>query len=103
MAVVFALKMSTETKICILVAIVALSIVALSASVYTNAFAEPQNGWGKATKDLAHSGTGEVGKHASDPDPTTPGHDTPRSGIGNVAKSFDTKPSGLPCHLQGTC
>ena len=39
--------------------------------------------WGEESSELARSG--ETGEHASDPDPDEEGHETPRSGIGNLA------------------
>jgi hypothetical protein len=39
--------------------------------------------WGEATSGLAKD-SGGVGQHSSNPDPSDPDHDTPRSGIGNM-------------------
>jgi hypothetical protein len=63
----------------------------LSSTVY----AEPKNGWGKATSERATE-QGGIGEHASDPDGDgTRGNDNQeedenshRSGIGNVAETF---------------
>jgi len=63
-------------------------------SVSTDAFAEPKNGWGKATSERATE-QGGIGDHASDPDGDgTRGNDNQeedennhRSGIGNVAEA----------------
>jgi ABC-type transport system substrate-binding protein len=77
-------------------------MLGVTASLVTSSFAAaPKNGWGLVTSQEATS-EHDVGTHASNPDPTnTDPHDTPRSGIGNVADTFTgTKnPSELGCLL----
>lgn len=83
------------------VAIIAVALAAVTTSLVTSTFAAaPKNGWGLVTSQEATS-EHDVGQHASDPVPSNPGHDTPRSGIGNVANTFTgTKnPSELGCLL----
>ena len=77
------------------------SILAVTANLVASSYAAaPKNGWGVVTSQEATS-EHDVGQHASDPVPSNPGHDTPRSGIGNVADTFTgTKnPSELGCLL----
>jgi ABC-type transport system substrate-binding protein len=78
------------------------AVLGIAASLVASSFAaSPKNGWGLVTSQEATS-EHDVGQHASNPDPTnTDPHDTPRSGIGNVANTFTgTKnPSELGCLL----
>jgi hypothetical protein len=70
-------------------------MIAGTLSLSSTAFAEPKNGWGKATSERATEQEG-IGDHSSDPDGDgTRGNDNQddddnnhRSGIGNVAETF---------------
>jgi hypothetical protein len=76
-------------------------LLAMTVSLVASSYAAaPKNGWGLVTSQEATS-EHDIGEHASDPDPSTPGHETPRSGIGNVADTFTgTKnPAELGCLL----
>src|ERR671920_1617554 len=52
--------------------------------------------WGSVASDLGDAGV--MGEHSSDPVPQRPGHETPRDGLGNVAKN-DSEDHGV----TGTC
>jgi len=43
------------------------------------------NAWGSVAAQLADEGV--MGEHSSDPVPFVPGHETPRDGLGNVARN----------------
>ncbi len=71
-------------------------------SINSHVFAttnDPQNGFGKGASELGKSG--EMGTHSSNPDPTDDDHDTPRQGIGNVAKEHNCSVSELGKALSG--
>ena len=54
------------------------------------------NSWGSVSSQIADEGV--MGEHSSDPIPFVEGHETPRDGLGNVAKNdaFDHGVTG-PC------
>jgi hypothetical protein len=54
------------------------------------------NSWGAVASQLGDAGV--MGKHSSDPVPGREGHETPRDGLGNVAKN-DSEDHGV----TGTC
>lgn len=71
-----------------------LGTINLSAIAFADKPSDPDC-WGEESAEQAK--TGEQGKHASNPDPTDEDHDTPRSGIGNLAPH----PSDLGEALNG--
>jgi hypothetical protein len=76
-------------------------LLTMTASIVTSSFAEsPKNGWGLVTSQEATS-EHDIGQHSSNPDPSDPDHDTPRSGLGNVAEAFtgSKNSSDLGCLL----
>jgi len=58
------------------------------------------NAWGSVAAQLADEGV--MGEHSSDPVPFVPGHETPRDGLGNVAKN-DFDEHGVPTGTAEEC
>lgn len=93
--------MSKNSNLVITIAIVIATAFILPTPLSDKVFAkgDPQNGFGQGASDLGKSG--EMGKHASNPDPSDSDHDTPREGIGNVAKEHNCSVGELGKALSG--
>jgi hypothetical protein len=57
------------------------------------------NAWGSVASQLGSEGI--MGEHSSDPVPRVPGHETPRDGLGNVARNDATDHNTPACPAEG--